>query len=535
MGRSLTGKRVFVASPGDVVAERDLVSRVIDEFNASEGFDQGTVFFARGWEQLSGTVDRPQGVINDLVLRDCDHMILILSARWGSPPQVGEGYDSGTEEEFFEALRLLADIDAPMRDIQILFKDSGSLERNDQFKKVQEFRDRLERSKKILFNVFDSDYAFGNFVHRSLRRWSIQGTEPYSKLIELPAPIPFTENLDDETTPDLLSFALRKAEEGLAVQAERLFEAASVDGDPDALEAYAKFMRRAGRYERSRELYESVLSNAEVATGTNQKSALRRATALAGIGVVRRKTGLLEPSVEALREALVEAKASGNVEIQAYVNDNLAHTLRQLGKTEEADVAFRRSHQLRSGTSSDRDVPTMVNAAREALRRGARDQALELASIALQELASNPDAVQFASVKVVQARAKFELGAYAECLKLAAESLETNNQMRNDDGASICESLMAKAHLGLGDIDRARKYANSSFQRNVRSGNRSGEASGYWDLAQIAAAEDEFTEATEHTESALRIARQIANDPLEAAIHKWFERYVDSRAGGRAD
>ena len=533
VGRSLIGKRIFVASPGDVAAERKLVGGIVDEFNATDGFEQGTAFFVRGWEHLSGTVQRPQEAINELVLHDCDYVVLILGSRWGTPPQLGEGYDSGTEEEFFEALRLLADGDAPMRDILILFKDVGPVAKADeQLKRIREFRDRLERSREILFNVFDSEFAFSRYVRGSLRQWAGQGTDPYSKLVTLPEAIPLDEILTNQPTVALLDLAKAKADEGLAVQAERLFDAATADGDPDGLAAYAKFMRRAGRYQRSLELNGLILSNAEVAGGTDRESASRRAMALAGIGIVRRKVGELEASKIALQEALHEAAPSGDTEVEAYVSDNLAHTLRQLGDLEHAVIALERSRQLRGGATGDRDAATLINTARESLRQRDRETALQMVGNALDVLAldKDQDRVLYASAKALQARAHFELGAYAQCLEFAAESLAANEQTKNDDGAGICESLMSRAYLALGDFPQARKYADSSFKRGLRSGNRTGEAAGYWNLAQIEAAEGDLTEAAELTDSALRVAREGDNVPLEFAIRKWFEGYVDRQA-----
>lgn len=529
--RTLNGKRVFVASPGDVAAERKLVSRIVDEFNATVGFEQGTVFFVRGWEHLSGTVQRPQEVINELVLRDCDYVVLILGARWGTPPQNGEGFDSGTEEEFFEALRLLADIDSPMRDILILFKDLGTEQRlDDQVKKVKEFRDRLERSREILFNVFDSEFAFTSFVRGSLHQWAGQSTDPYAKIVTLPDVIPLDEISTEQPTSVLLDIARAKADEGLAIQAERLFDVATAGGDPEGLAAYAKFMRRTGRYRRSADLNEMILSNPDVAGGSDRESGCQRAMALAGIGIVRRKVGELQASREALEEALHEAVGAGDMEVEAYVSDNLAHTLRQLGLHDQATIALERSKQARAGFKGAKDAATLINEGREKLRHKEREAALQLVASALEALEANHDSVLYASARAVQARAHFEMQAYRECLESAEESLRANVKAKNDDGAGICEALMSRAHLALGDVGRARELADASFKRSLKSGNRAGEATGYWNLAQIKAAEGDPTEAAELADSALRVAQAAQNVPLESAIRRWFEVYVDQQA-----
>jgi hypothetical protein len=61
--------RVFIASPGDVVAERRAFKDRIDELNAGFGDGAGVVFIPLGWEDtLASTGRRIQSVIN----RDID-------------------------------------------------------------------------------------------------------------------------------------------------------------------------------------------------------------------------------------------------------------------------------------------------------------------------------------------------------------------------------------------------------------------------------------------------------------------------------
>ncbi|RFA07816.1 hypothetical protein B7R54_00260 [Subtercola boreus] len=530
MGRKLIGRRIFVASPGDVADERKLVSQIVDEFNSTEGFNQGTAYFVRGWEHLSGTVQRPQEAINELVLRDCDYLIVILGSRWGTPPQVGGGYDSGTEEEFFEALRLLADIKAPMRDMLVMFKDQGiKPDSTAQSKKVDEFRDRLERSRQILFNVFDNEFAFAGFVRGALQNWAPQDIAPFAREVTLPEPSSLPEISGDRQPRELLDIAQSKLNSGLVVQAERLFDAAIADGDPDSLAAYAKFMRRAGRYERSEELNNLILTSPSIADGLDNESASRRAMALAGIGIVKRKLGELGASKAALEEAVGEAQKSGSASTEAYVIDNLSHTLRQLGDVAGAQRSLDRSEVLRDDNALEVDTMTLVNEAREKLRSRDRKESLRLIEAVLSRFEPDQDPAMFASAKAVEARALFELGNYEACIVSAGESLTSNEKVKNDDGAAICESLISRAYLSLGDKRQARTYADRSQQRGIKSGNRTGEASGYWNLAQIAAAEDDLTEAAELTESALRVARDGANKPLETAIAHWFEAYIDQK------
>ncbi len=94
--------RVFVASPGDVAAERDHVNTVADELNRGTATDAGFVLEVVRWE----THTRPDmGRTQQLILDQIGHVDLFIGIMWrrfGTPTGVA---DSGSEEEFEHALR----------------------------------------------------------------------------------------------------------------------------------------------------------------------------------------------------------------------------------------------------------------------------------------------------------------------------------------------------------------------------------------------------------------------------------------------
>ena len=123
MPTELTGYRIFIATPGGLEPERRAFRQVIGEYNDSDALRRGVMFLPVGWEATLGGVGRPQSLINK-DLRECDYFVLVLWDRWGSPtgrvPE--EGYASGTEEEYTEALRCLNDVNCPLRQIIVFFK-----------------------------------------------------------------------------------------------------------------------------------------------------------------------------------------------------------------------------------------------------------------------------------------------------------------------------------------------------------------------------------------------------------------------------
>ena len=96
---------VMIASPGDVIQERQIVREVIGEWNIINSRNQKLVLLPVGWETHASPEmgDRPQGIINKQVLKDCDLLIAIFWTRIGSP--TGKEA-SGSIEEIEEHVRL---------------------------------------------------------------------------------------------------------------------------------------------------------------------------------------------------------------------------------------------------------------------------------------------------------------------------------------------------------------------------------------------------------------------------------------------
>lgn len=95
---------IMIASPGDVLEERDIVRAGIHDWNDVNSVASKVVLTAVGWDShsspdLSG---RPQALINERVLRTCDLLVGIFWTRIGSP--TGKSA-SGSVEEIEEHLK----------------------------------------------------------------------------------------------------------------------------------------------------------------------------------------------------------------------------------------------------------------------------------------------------------------------------------------------------------------------------------------------------------------------------------------------
>lgn len=95
---SATVFNVLIASPSDVPSEREAIAQSLHEWNALNSQETGNVLLPVMWESHSAPAmgDRPQGIINDQVVRSCDMLIGAFWTRLGSPTGVE---DSGTVEE----------------------------------------------------------------------------------------------------------------------------------------------------------------------------------------------------------------------------------------------------------------------------------------------------------------------------------------------------------------------------------------------------------------------------------------------------
>jgi hypothetical protein len=95
---------LMIASPGDVAAERDVVERVVHEWNATHAIESGMILLPLRWETtvVSDLHLDPQEAINEQLVRFADIVIVLFSARIGTrtPRAI-----SGTVEELDHAIR----------------------------------------------------------------------------------------------------------------------------------------------------------------------------------------------------------------------------------------------------------------------------------------------------------------------------------------------------------------------------------------------------------------------------------------------
>ena len=163
--------QVFVASPGDVISERESLEDVIREFNITWGEKKRVLLNLVKWETHTypDFADGAQDVINTQIGDNYDIFLGIMWTRFGTPTKNAE---SGTEEEFKRAYRRL--LESP-HDIKIMFyfKDAAippSKLDGVQVQKVQKFKEKISVEYGGLYHEFETTEQFQSKVRIHLSK-----------------------------------------------------------------------------------------------------------------------------------------------------------------------------------------------------------------------------------------------------------------------------------------------------------------------------------------------------------------------------
>lgn len=173
MAYNATVVPVMIASPGDVTEERDVIRAVLHDWNDVNAQASNVMLAAVGWDTHSspelGT--RPQELINERVLKDCDLLIGVFWTRLGTP--TGKAA-SGTVEEieehvaagkpamiYFSSKPVAPDsVDAAqyaqVKEVRAKWQTQGLIETYDS---VEEFRSKL--SKQLPLCLAKNKYLQG--------------------------------------------------------------------------------------------------------------------------------------------------------------------------------------------------------------------------------------------------------------------------------------------------------------------------------------------------------------------------------------
>lgn len=158
----------FLASPGDLTAERKIAKQTADELNSMLSHKFNIHIELVGWEDTVSSAGRPQEIINRDLER-CDVFIGIVWKRWGSAPDNESKFQSGFEEEFTIATGSHRQSKKPA--ISLFFKQIDAPALNDpgeQLQRVIQFKKKIIEEKSLLFKDFNSTEDFENIIRKCI-------------------------------------------------------------------------------------------------------------------------------------------------------------------------------------------------------------------------------------------------------------------------------------------------------------------------------------------------------------------------------
>lgn len=182
--------RVFVGSPSDVTAERQIVREVLDAVNKTLGQNKEVRFEPIGWEtdSIPSYGQDAQSILNEQIgdMTTIDLFVGIMWNRFGSAtPRAG----SGTEEEFRRAFESRRKTGRP--EIMFYFNrmpfDASTSHAAEQKLKVLKFKEEMQ--KNGLTQDYNGPEEFRHLFRSHVERWLLQHRLP-------------TPTVDIESKPD---------------------------------------------------------------------------------------------------------------------------------------------------------------------------------------------------------------------------------------------------------------------------------------------------------------------------------------------
>lgn len=186
----MTRLKIFVASPGDVSQERDIVSVVVQELRRTIGDIRDVELETVRWETHAwpDIGEDAQDVINRQI-GEYDVLVGVMWKRFGTPRKRSK---SGTGEEFERAYDFFKRFGRPK--IMFYFRTTPFYPKEEkelsQIRKVLRFRKKLERLG-VLFWEYDQPIDFERDVREHLIRQILELTEKPKEPEPTEAPLVF--------------------------------------------------------------------------------------------------------------------------------------------------------------------------------------------------------------------------------------------------------------------------------------------------------------------------------------------------------
>ena len=168
---SLTGIKVFLASPYGLRREREDFKEIVWKFNETRACIANMIFLPVMSDQMIGGTEQAQGRIN-IKMEECDYCIAMFFDVLGSPPgeHSPQGSVSVTDGEYRRAKELKEN--GNMKDAVLFFKDIPSERIKDKGPALTSLLEYKEdRKKDSHFVEFTDKEQFKECINNHLYRW----------------------------------------------------------------------------------------------------------------------------------------------------------------------------------------------------------------------------------------------------------------------------------------------------------------------------------------------------------------------------
>ncbi len=164
MSKNIIQYDLLISCPGDITNEIDIIEDAVSQFNAQFSDVLGISVRTKYWRKNSYAQSggKPQALLNEQFVNDCDAAVAILWTRFGTPT---DKYKSGTEEEI--EIMLSSGKQVFMYFSNKPFWPSQIDEEKESYKNIQAFRDKYK--DRGIYYTYSSDEEFKTlfFAHLS--------------------------------------------------------------------------------------------------------------------------------------------------------------------------------------------------------------------------------------------------------------------------------------------------------------------------------------------------------------------------------
>ena len=161
MAKQITQYELLISCPGDITDEVKIIEEVVERFNQQFTATLGIGIITRHWSKsaYSQSGSKPQQIINQQFVEDCDAAVAVFWTRFGTPT---DEYGSGSEEEIEVMLKSGKQVfmyfcDKQIEPSQIDYK---------QYNKITEFREKYK--DKGLFYCYKTNDEFREMINAHL-------------------------------------------------------------------------------------------------------------------------------------------------------------------------------------------------------------------------------------------------------------------------------------------------------------------------------------------------------------------------------